>query len=191
MMQFLLFSRLYFFGLLLLLLGLSAPTAQAQPRKRYMFAQKNPECPAVSNLTKNTDEDADVSGTYTHVCYRSQAEMLLEINELRKIHDWADSTYQRRLSRLPAGGVLVLNIHRQGPKNADPSVLTLTARTKDGKEIFTATPRPATGRFFGRDLYQTQQSIPFVKLDPTAGPVLLTVKDNRLQQVFEYQINVQ
>ncbi len=175
-------------ALLTLLLLALAPAAHAQARKRYMFAQKNPECPAVANLTKNTDEDAEVSASYTHLCYRSPAELLLEINELRKIHAWADSTYQRRLARLPAGGLLVLTIHRQGATNADPSLLTLSARDKDGKELFKATPRPGTGRFFGRDLYQSKQNIPFVKLDPAAGPFLLLVNDSRLRQQFEYQL---
>ena len=188
-------STTLFAGLVLALLG-GASAAQAQSpngpaRKRYMFAQKNPECPVVANLTKNTDEDADITGTYTHVCYRSPADMLLEISELRKLHDWADSTYQRRLAALPPGGALVLNIRRQGPKNADPSLLTLTARTKDGKEVFTATPQPGTGRFYGRDLYQNQQLIPFIKLDPAAGPLTLVITDTRLRQQFEYQLTPQ
>lgn len=179
-------------GLLLALLG-GATVAHAQSpngpaRKRYLFAQKNPECPVVANLTKNTDEDADITGSYTHVCYRSPAEMLLEINELRKIHDWADSTYQRRLAALPPGGALVLSIRRQGAQNADPSLLTLSARTKDGKEVFTATPQPGTGRFYGRDLYQAKQLIPFIKLDPAAGPLTLVITDTRLRQQFEYQL---
>lgn len=180
-------------GLLVALLA-GAATAHAQSpngpaRKRYLFAQKNPECPVVANLTKNTDEDADISGTYTHVCYRSQEEMLAEINELRKIHDWADSTYQRRLKALPAGGALLLNIRRQGAKNADPSLLTLSARTKDGKEVFAATPKPGFGRFYGRDLYQNQQVVPFIKLDPAAGPLTLVITDTRLRQQFEYQLS--
>ncbi|WP_223650054.1 hypothetical protein [Hymenobacter psoromatis] len=179
---------------LALLGGATAAHAQSPngpARKRYMFAQKNPECPVVANITKNTDEDADITGTYTHVCYRSPAEMLFEISELRKIHNWADSTYQRRLAALPPGGALVLNIRRQGPKNADPSLLTLSARTKDGKEVFTATPRPGTGRFYGRDLYQNQQLIPFIKLDPAAGPLTLVITDTRLRQQFEYQLTPQ
>ena len=101
------FSTTLRLGLVLALLG-GATAAHAQSpngpaRKRYLFAQKNPECPVVANLTKNTDEDADVTGSYTHVCYRSPEEMLAEITELRKIHDWADSTYQRRLAALPPG----------------------------------------------------------------------------------------
>lgn len=182
------------------LLSLAVPAASAQgaskyptpagpPRKKYMFAQKDPECPVVANITKNTDEDADITGSYTRVCYRSPVEMLAEIDELRRIHTWADSTYQRRLAALPPGGALLLTIHRQGAKNADPSSLTLTARTKDGAEVYTATPKPGTGRFFGRDLYQAQQAVPFVK--PTVpGPYLLSVTDNKLRQVFEYQLSM-
>ena len=189
------FSTILRTGLVVALLG-GAATAHAQSpngpaRKRYLFAQKNPECPVVANLTKNTDEDADITGTYTHVCYRSPTDMLLEINELSKIHAWADSTYQRRLKALPPGGALVLSIRRQGPKNADPSLLTLLARTKDGKEVFTATPKPGTGRFYGRDLYQNQQLIPFIKLDPATGPLTLVITDTRLRQQFEYQLTPQ
>jgi hypothetical protein len=166
------------------------PTPAGPPRKRYVFAQKDPECPAVANTTKNTDEDADKTGSYTRVCYRSAAELQAEIDELKKIHNWADSTYQRRLVALPAGGALVLTIHRRGAQNTDPSSLTLSARTKDGDEVYTATPKPGTGRFFGRDLYQATQAVPFVK--PAApGPYTLVVTDNKLKQVFEYQLNIQ
>ncbi|MBJ6144798.1 hypothetical protein [Hymenobacter sp. BT559] len=165
------------------------PTPAGPPRKKYMFAQKDPECPVVANITKNTDEDADITGSYTRVCYRSQAEMLAEIDELRRIHTWADSTYQRRLAALPPGGALLLTIHRQGAKNADPSALTLTARTKDGAEVYTATPKPGSGRFFGRDLYQAQQAVPFVK-PAVPGPYLLSITDSKLQQVFEYQLSI-
>jgi hypothetical protein len=165
------------------------PTPAGPPRKKYMFAQKDPECPVVSNITKNTDEDADITGSYTRVCYRSPTEMLAEIDELRRIHTWADSTYQRRLAALPPGGALLLTIHRQGAKNADPSSLTLTARTKEGAEVYTATPKPGTGRFFGRDLYQAQQAVPFVK-PAVPGPYLLSITDNKLRQVFEYQLSM-
>jgi len=166
------------------------PTPAGPPRKRYVFAQKDPECPAVANVTKNTDEDADKSGSYTRVCYRSAIELQAEIDELRKIHNWADSTYQRRLAALPAGGALVLTMHRRGAQNTDPSSLTLTARTKEGADVYTATPRPGTGRFFGRDLYQATQAVPFVK--PAApGPYTLIITDNKLRQVFEYQLTIQ
>jgi hypothetical protein len=195
------------FGLLLkaglassFLIGLAATEATAQttdkyptpagpPRKRYVFAQKDPECPAVANITKNTDEDADKTGSYTRVCYRSATELQAEIDELKKIHNWADSTYQRRLAALPAGGALVLTIHRRGAQNTDPSSLTLTARTKDGAEVYTATPKPGTGRFFGRDLYQATQAVPFVK-PAVPGPYVLTINDNKLKQVFEYQLTI-
>ena len=165
------------------------PTPAGPPRKRYMFAQKDPECPVVANITKNTDEDADISGSYTRVCYRSPADMLVEVQELKKIHNWADSTYQRRLAALPHDGALVLTIHRQGAKNADPSLLTLAARTKDGVEVYTATPQAGSGRFFGRDLYQAQQTIPFVK-PALPGPYILSINDTRLRQVFEYQLTL-
>ena len=181
-------------------LGL-APVAHAQlvpgklippfgpPRKHYMFAQKEADCPVVANVTKNTDEDADVSGSYTKVCYRSPADMLLEINELRKIHTWADSTYQRRLAALPPGGALLVTIHRQGPKGADPAWLFFTAKTKDGQEILqNYNPKPGFGRFFGRDLYQNQQLIPFPKVEAANWPIALTINDTRLRQLFEYTL---
>jgi hypothetical protein len=165
------------------------PTPAGPPRKRYVFAQKDPECPVVANVTKNADEDADVTGSYTRVCYRSAAELQAEIQELSKLHNWADTTYQRRLAAVPAGGALVVTMHRRGAQNTDPSSLLLTARTKDGAEVYTATPKPGTGRFFGRDLYQAQQAVPFVK--PTVpGPYLLTIQDTKLKQVFEYQLSI-
>ena len=166
------------------------PTPAGPPRKKYMFVQKDPECPAVANITKNTDEDADVTGSYTRVCYRSPEEMLTEVQELSRIHNWADSTLQRRRAALPPGGALVVTIHRQGAKNADPSYLTLTARTKDGVEVYAATPKPGSGRFFGRDLYQAQQAVPFVK-PALPGPFILSINDVKLRQVFEYQLTVQ
>lgn len=166
------------------------PTPAGPRRKRYVFAQKDPECPAVANVTKNTDEDADKTGSYTRVCYRSAVELQAEIDELRKIHSWADSTYQRRLAALPAGGALVLTIHRRGAQNTDPSSLTLTARTKEGTEVYAATPKPGTGRFFGRDLYQATQAVPFVK-PAMPGPYTLLITDNKLKQVFEYQLTIQ
>lgn len=190
-------SALFLAGLLLT----AAPAARAQlvpgkliepsgqPRKRYMFAQKEADCPTVANVTKNTDEDADVTGSYTKVCYRSPAEMLLEINELRKIHDWADSTYQRRLAALPAGGALVVYIRRQGPKGADPAWLFLTAKTKDGQELLKDYElQPGTGRFYGRDLYQIQQLIPFPKTANFTDPITLTLNDTRLRQLFEFTL---
>lgn len=171
--------------------GKGAPSPTGPARKRYLFAQKDPQCPVVANVTKNTDEDSEVTGSYTHVCYRSAADLLVEINELKKIHDWADSTYQRRLAALPPGGALVLTIHRQGAKNADPANLVLSAHTKDGQEIFNSTPATGTGRFFGRDLYQIQRVVPFVKTDPAAGPITLVINDTRLRQLFEYTLNIQ
>jgi hypothetical protein len=165
------------------------PTPAGPPRKRYVFAQKDPECPVVANVTKNADEDADVTGSYTRVCYRSAAELQAEIQELSKLHNWADTTYQRRLAAVPAGGALVVTMHRRGAQNTDPSSLLLTARTKDGAEVYTATPKPGTGRFFGRDLYQAQQAVPFVK-PAVPGPYLLTIQDTKLKQVFEYQLSI-
>ena len=159
------------------------------PRKHYLFAQKQADCPAVANVTKNTEEETDISGSYTKVCYRSPAEMLLEINELRKIHDWADSTYARRLAALPPGGALAITIHRQGPKGADPAYLFFSAKDKNGQDVFSYNPASATGRFFGRDLYQQQLLIAFPKLEAAAWPLALTINDSRLRQLFEYTLN--
>ena len=40
-------------------------------KRHYVFAQRDAESPAVQNVTKNTDEEADVNGTYTRLAYRS------------------------------------------------------------------------------------------------------------------------
>ncbi len=178
--------------LLMVLLSLGAagvlraqPTGKAaKGRKRYVFAQKDSQSPYVQNVTKNTEEDQDIDGSFTRLGYRSQADMLTEIKALKKLHDWADTTYQRRVAAVPPGGVLVVTIHRQGAKNADLANLTLTATGKDGKEVFTQTLAPGTGRFFGRDLYQAQRPIPFPKMDPQE--LTVSIRDAKLYQTFDY-----
>ncbi|WP_201981181.1 hypothetical protein [Hymenobacter rubidus] len=179
--------------LVLALLGLCAGTALAQPtgkaakgRKRYTFAQRDSESPYVQNVTKNTDEEQDVDGSFTRLGYRSYADMLTEISALKKLHDWADTTYQRRVAAIPAGGALVVTIHRQGPKNADLGNLTLTVTDKTGKEIFAHTPPHGTGRFFGRDLYQAKAVIPFPKMEPQELNV--SIRDAKLYQTFDYTL---
>jgi hypothetical protein len=104
------------------------------------------------------------------------------------MNNWADSTYQRRFKALPPAGVLVVTMHRKGAKNADPALLTVTARTKDGKELLTQQLTPGTGRFWNRDLYLSTRTIPFVKKE-TTQPLLVTISDEKLQQKFEYVIN--
>jgi hypothetical protein len=171
------------------LAALAQPTGKAaQGRKKYLFPQKDSESAYVQNITKNTDEDQDVDGSFTRLVYRPYADMLKEITELKRIHQWADTTFQRRLAALPAGGALLVTIRRQGAPNANPGLLTITATTKDGKEVFTNTPAPGTGRFFGRDLYQAQRLIPFVKLDPQALNV--SIRDAKLYQTFEYLVTI-
>ncbi|GAC1591986.1 MAG: hypothetical protein NVS3B25_11960 [Hymenobacter sp.] len=169
----------------------AAVTARAQPtgkaaqgRKRYLFAQKDPQSPYVQNVTKNTDEEQEVDGSFTRLGYRSYADMVAEITALKKLHDWADTTYQRRLAAIPPGGALLVTIHRQGPKNTDLANLTLTATTKEGSPVFTQTLAPGTGRFFGRDLYQAQRLIPFPKTDPQVLNV--SIRDAKLYQTFDY-----
>ena len=184
--------RLLLFVLLTLVAG-SAALAQpsgkaAQGRKRYTFAQRDPESQHVQNVTKNTEEDQDVDGSFTRLGYRSYADMLTEIDHLKKLHDWADTTYQRRLTALPPGGALLVVIHRQGPKSIDLANLTVTATGKDGKEVFTHTLAPGAGRFFGRDLYQAQRVIPFPKLD--AQELKISIRDAKLYQTFEYVLNL-
>ena len=187
------FIRSFFLFAIIALCAVSSAWAQptgkaAQGRKRYVFAQKDPESQYVSNVTKNTDEEQDVDGSFTRLGYRSYADMLTEINHLKKMHDWADTTYQRRFAALPPGGSLLVLIHRQGPKSIDLANLTVTATTKDGKEVFTHTLAPGTGRFFGRDLYQAQRYIPFPKMDPQTLNV--SIRDAKLYQTFEYQLTV-
>ena len=160
----------------------------AQGRKRYVFAQKDEESSYVQNVTKNTDEEQDVDGSFTRIGYRSYTDMLTEIDALKKLHNWADTTYQRRLAALPPGGTLLVSIHRQGPKSIDLANLTVTATTKDGKEVFNQTLAPGTGRFFGRDLYQAQRLIPFPKLEPQELSV--SIRDIKLYQTFDYLLTL-
>ena len=173
------------------LLSLLAGTAMAQPtgkaakgRKRYTFAQKDAVSPYVHNVTKNTDEEQDVDGSFTRLGYRSYNDLLTEIEALKKLKGWADTTYQRRVAAIPAGGALLVTIHRQGPKNAELSNLTLTVTAKDGKEVFAQTLEPGSGRFFGRDLYQAQRAIPFPKME--AQELTVSIRDAKLYQTFDY-----
>lgn len=192
-MQFLPHLRRHF--LTVVLLGLCAGAALAQPtgkaakgRKRYTFSQKDAESPYVQNVTKNTDEEQDVDGSFTRLGYRSYPDMLTEITALKKLHDWADTTYQRRVAAIPAGGTLLVIVHRQGPKGVEMSNLTLTATDKAGKEVFAQTLAPATGRFFGRDLYQGKAVIPFPKMDPQELNV--SIRDAKLYQTFDYTLEI-
>ena len=179
--------------LLLILCTVSVATAQptgkaAKGRKRYTFAQKDAVSPYVQNVTKNTDEEQDIDGSFTRLGYRSHADMLAEITALKKLHDWADSTFQRRVAALPPGGALSVTIHRQGPKSAELSNLTLTGASKEGKEIFTQTLAPGTGRFFGRDLYQAQRAISFPEMEPQELSV--SIRDAKLYQTFDYVLTL-
>ena len=192
-MQFLPRLARHFFVVGLLCLGAGAALAQptgkaAKGRKRYTFAQKDAQSPYVQNVTKNTDEDQDVDGSYTRLGYRSYPDMLTEVEALRKLHDWADTTYQRRVAALPPGGALLVVIHRQGPKNTDLANLTLTVTDKAGKEVFAQTLAPGTGRFFGRDLYQAQRLIPFPKMDPQELSV--SIRDAKLYQTYDYTLTL-
>ncbi|TPG61713.1 hypothetical protein [Hymenobacter nivis] len=185
---------------LLLVTGLGLATAgaaQAQApdaskfitnKRHYMFPQRDAESPAVQNVTKNTDEDADVNGTYTRLAYRPYAQMLTEIDELRRLHTWADTTYQRRLAALPAGGALQVTIRRKGPGSANLSNLVITATDKAGQEVFKIVPPATPGRFFGRDLYQAQGLIALPKLEPQ--DLKVRVGDAKLYLAFEYVVAV-
>jgi hypothetical protein len=168
---------------------LAQPTGKAaQGRKKYMFPQKDAESTYVQNVTKNTEEDQDVDGSFTRLGYRPYADMLAEITELKRIHSWADTTFQRHLAALPPGGALLITIHRQGAKYANLEYLTLTATSKDGKEVFNQALPATPGRFFGRDLYQAQRLIPFPKLEPQTLNV--SIRDAKLYQTFEYVVTV-
>ncbi|KAA9327450.1 hypothetical protein F0P96_15815 [Hymenobacter busanensis] len=156
-------------------------------RKRHFRPQKDEESPYVLNVTKNTDDDSKANGTMTRLAYQPHELLLTIVNEQRKMNSWADSTYQRKLAAVPEGGALQVTMYRVGAKNADPSLLTVSARTKDGKEIFSQQLTPGTGRFWNRDQYMSQRTIPFVKVDPSE-PIEVTVTDATLKQKFEYII---
>ena len=192
-MQFLPRLARQFLFVFLLLLGAGAALAQptgkaAKGRKRYTFAQRDSESPYVQNITKNTDEEQDVDGSFTRLGYRTYTELVTELTALKKLHDWADTTYQRRVGAIPPGGFLVVIIHRQGAKNADLANLTLTATNKEGKEVFNQTLAPGTGRFFGRDLYQAKTLIPFPVMDPQELSV--SIRDAKLYQTFDYTLTL-
>lgn len=157
-------------------------------KRHYMFAQRDAESPAVQNVTKNTDEEADVNGTYTRLAYRPYAQMLTEIDELRRLHTWADTTYQRRLAALPPGGTLQVTIRRKGSGSANLSNLVIVATDKTGQEVFKLVPPPTPGRFFGRDLYQAQGLLPLPKAEPQELKV--RVGDAKLYLAFEYVVTV-
>ena len=178
-------------GLLMLCAGaaLAQPTGKAaKGRKRYTFAQKDSESPYVQNVTKNTDEEQDVDGSFTRLGYRSYTDMVAELTALKKLHDWADTTYQRRVGAVPPGGALLVIIHRQGPKNADLTNLTITVTNKAGKEVFAQPLAPGSARFFGRDLYQARAVIPFPVLDPQELSV--SIRDAKLYQTFDYTLTL-
>jgi hypothetical protein len=168
-----------------------APTPiPGTPRKKYLRPQKDKDCAFVQNVTKNTDEDSDQNGTLTRLAYRPYTELLTEIDALRKMNNWADTTYQRRFSTLPPGGVLVVTMYRQGAKNADPSALSVVGKDEAGKELFAQTLAAGAGRFWNRDQYVSQRIIPFVKQE-TPQSVAVTITDAKLKQNFEYVVNPQ
>ncbi|GAA3994410.1 hypothetical protein GCM10022408_00970 [Hymenobacter fastidiosus] len=179
--------------ILLLVTLLSSLAASAQmitpERKRYMRPRKDEECALVQNVTKNTDEDSQKDATMTRVAYRPYAEMLTAIDAQREMNRWADSTYQRRLRLLPPGGELTVTMYRRGAANADPSLLSLSAKDKEGKEVFTQVLAPGSGRFWNQDQYKSVRSIPFVKME-TPQPLTLTIADAKLKHSFEYIVEV-
>ncbi|RSK34474.1 hypothetical protein [Hymenobacter metallilatus] len=183
-----------FILLALLFLGALAASAQympGKPRKKYTFPKKDEESPYVLNVTKNTDEDAEVDACVTRVAYRPYSELLTEINELKRMNNWADTTYQRRFQQLPAGGQLTVTMYRRGAANADPAYLSLVAKDKDGKEVLNVPGLTAgNGRFWNRDLYMSKRTIPFTKVE-TAQDILLTINDAKTKQNFEYIIKAQ
>lgn len=160
------------------------------PRKRYLFPAKETQGSNVLNVTKNTDEDAEKDGTYTRLSFLPYPTLLAQLDEMRKIYYWQDSTYQRRLAALPATGTLQLTIYRRGGANADPSLLVLQALTKTGEEVWRVAPKPATGRFWNRDLYKTEQQLPFVKTTDNQ-PLTVKIYDPRQGQIYEYVVQMQ
>lgn len=183
-----------FFLVSALLFGTLAASAQympGKPRKKYTFPKKDEESSYVLNVTKNTDEDAEVEACVTRVAYRPYSELLTEINELKRMNNWADTTYQRRFQQLPAGGQLTVTMYRRGAQNADPAYLSLVAKTKDGKEMLNLQELPAgQGRFWNRDLYMSKRAVPFTKVDAPQD-IFLTINDAKTKQNFEYIIKAQ
>lgn len=183
-----------FLFLSLLMLGTLAASAQympGKPRKKYTFPRKDEESTYVLNVTKNTDEDAEVEACVTRVGYLPYTDLLTQINELKRINTWADTTYQRRLAQLPAGGQLTVTMYRRGAKNADPSYLNLVAKDKDGKELLNLPELPGgQGRFWNRDLYVSKRVVPFVKVEGEQD-IYLTINDAKTKQNFEYVIKAQ
>lgn len=178
-------------ALLVCTLAASAQYMAGKPRKKYMVAKKDDECQYVFNVTKNTDEDAEVDACVTRLAYRPYAELLTEIDALKKMNSWADTTYQRRLSQLPAGGQLVVTMYRRGSANADPAYLSLTAKDKEGKEVLTLAELPGgNGRFWNRDLYVSKRAIPFVKTE-TPQDLTVLINDAKTKQTFEYIVKTQ
>jgi hypothetical protein len=172
-------------------LAASAQYMPGKPRKKYMVAKKDEECPYVLNVTKNTDEDAEVDACVTRVAYRPYADLLTEIDALKKIKNWADTTYQRRFSALPPGGELSVTMYRRGAANADPALLSVAAKDKDGKEVLSLPALTAgNGRFWNRDLYMSKRTIPFVKTEAPQDITLL-INDAKTKQTFEYIIKTQ
>ncbi|MDU0368884.1 hypothetical protein ACFPAF_00640 [Hymenobacter endophyticus] len=182
--------------LLLAILVLSTLAASAQympgkPRKKYTFPKKDEESPYVLNVTKNTDEDAEVDACVTRVAYRPYSMLLMEINELKRMNNWADTTYQRRFTQLPAGGQLTVTMYRRGAPNADPAYLSLVAKDKEGKEVLNVPGLTAgNGRFWNRDLYMSKRTIPFVKVEAPQD-ITLVINDAKTKQNFEYIIKAE
>ncbi|SHK70240.1 hypothetical protein [Hymenobacter psychrotolerans] len=177
--------------LLLCTLLASAQYMPGTPRKKYLRPKKDEECQHVLNVTKNTDEDAEVDACVTRVAYRPYAELLTEIDVLRKMNSWADTTYQRRLGQLPAGGQLTVTMYRRGGANADPSYLSVVAKDKEGKEVFNVPAlEGGQGRFWNRDLYVSKRTIPFVKTEAPQDLSLL-INDIKTKQTFEYIVKAQ
>lgn len=178
--------------LLLSTVAVSAQYMAGKPRKKYTFPKKDDESAYVLNVTKNTDEDAEVDACVTRVAYLPYADLLAQINELKRINSWADTTYQRRLAQLPAGGQLTVTMYRRGAKNADPAYLSLLAKTKAGEELLNLPGLDAgQGRFWNRDLYVSKRIIPFVKVPAEEQEVFLTINDAKTKQNFEYIIKAQ
>ncbi|TGE16384.1 hypothetical protein [Hymenobacter elongatus] len=181
----------HIFLLLSLFTSLAASAQMVTPeRKRYMRPKKDEECALVFNVTKNTDEDSQKDASMTRVVYRPYAELLTALDAMREMNRWADSTYQSRFKNLAPAGELQVTMYRRGAQNADPSALSLSAKTKEGKEVFAQTLTAGSGRFWNQDQYKSERTIPFVKME-MPQPLTLIITDAKLKQDFEYIINVQ
>ncbi len=65
----------------------------------------------------------------------------------------------------------------------------LQALNKAGQEVWRAAPRAGNGRFWNRDLYKTEQQLPFIK-SADNQPLAIKIYDPRQGQTYEYVVQM-